>query len=185
MSYRTHSTFGILFALIIILISNNLNRLLHSDFLFVLNRAEPLTLYLAVLIGALLPDIDHANSKITSKLKPLNWITRLFGIKHRGITHSLIGLALFYMLINKILALGWINQIWYYGLLLGYISHLLADMLNPTGIPLFFPNSRRFSFGVKITTGSWQENIFFSLITLALVIVLMINHGYFTEYLPF
>lgn len=67
--------------------------------------------------GALLPD----------------WDIRL-GLKHRGPTHTLIALVLIALLCYVIMPREW----WFY-LPAGYASHLLADMLTISGIPLFAP----------------------------------------------
>ena len=77
---------------------------------------------------------------------------------HRGRTHTLLALAL--------LGAG----AWYLGLppwalafLAAYASHLLADSLTRSGIPLFWPLAgRRFHllpFGIKLSTGSWVEYV--------------------------
>lgn len=95
----------------------------------------PLWSYALVGLGSLLPDVDHKNSPVG--ILPC--------IKHRTVTHSLLacGLAL---LINP-----WLG--------LGYVSHVLLDMLNPTGCPLLWPYTKKFSVG-SIKTGSKVETIF-------------------------
>ncbi len=76
--------------------------------------------------------------------------------KHRGRTHSLAAVAL--------LAVGAAFlqfPPWTIGFLAGYVSHLLADSLTHSGIPILWPFSQaRFHllpFGLKLTTGSWVE----------------------------
>ena len=126
-------------------------------------------LYIGATIGALIPDIDHVNSKISHHLKPLSKLINLLGIKHRGLTHSILGVLIFGFLTKKLVAINWITAGLYYSLLLGYISHLVADMFNPSGIPLLFPIKFRFKFGSNITTGGWQENIFFSTVIIGIL----------------
>lgn len=106
------------------------------------------------ILGSLLPDIDHPKSTISLKLK-----LYLF-IKHRGFTHSLTALFLF------ILIAPWagtiLNQDLYRGIIIGIISHIFLDSLTPSGVQLFFPCKKRFSFPLlalihkllKITLGS-------------------------------
>ncbi|OGM58755.1 hypothetical protein A3A50_03140 [Candidatus Woesebacteria bacterium RIFCSPLOWO2_01_FULL_38_20] len=47
-------------------------------------------------------------------------------------------------------------------LMIGFISHLLADSLTKEGLPLFFPFSFKLGMppisALRITTGSWAEN---------------------------
>lgn len=45
-------------------------------------------------IGSLFPDLDHQNSIISKKLKPVSKIVREF-THHRGLTHTLIGWIIF------------------------------------------------------------------------------------------
>jgi membrane-bound metal-dependent hydrolase YbcI (DUF457 family) len=97
-----------------------------------------LPLGLVGLIGCLLafslPDIDHENSKISRKLPIISWFTTLM-CKHRGITHSIVGLSIPFM-IAVYLPFGMELA---YGIVIGYVSHLFGDMCTPRGIPLFWP----------------------------------------------
>ncbi|SJZ58118.1 metal-dependent hydrolase [Selenihalanaerobacter shriftii] len=181
MTYHTHFAFSILFAFTVIknLNSFQLHNYFDFEFLLILYKSSPVNLYCAAALGAILPDIDHVNSRIGNKLKPISWIIKLFGIKHRGLTHSILGVFLFSILLEKLLLINWIDKIWYYSLLIGYISHLIADMFNPLGIPILYPNEYRFKFGINITTGSWKENTFFSITILILFIIFIIELGYY------
>lgn len=160
MTYHTHTIFGVALAVVIIhflFIFNirDMNYLIVGD----LFNPDLIKFYLAVILGTLLPDIDHANSKIGRKLPIINKLLRLFGIKHRGLTHSIIGVVLVVLFFHQLHIKGWIGELVLLGLIIGYISHLMADMLNPQGIPLFFPNELKFSL-LKINTSSWKENLF-------------------------
>lgn len=65
-----------------------------------------------------------------------------FRSEHRTFTHSLLGMALFCAAVSLLLpplALPF---------LLGYGSHLLADLCNLRGLQLFFPLRRRVSLGL-------------------------------------
>ncbi|MBM7624070.1 metal-dependent hydrolase [Sporohalobacter salinus] len=174
MSHHTHSAFGVLFAVITIKVitSFDLYNNFLGEYLLIIYQTNKISLYSGAILGALIPDIDHINSHIANKFKPLSWFIKLLGIKHRGITHSLLGLILFSLLVKKLFYLDWISQGWYYSLILGYISHLIADMFNSTGLPILFPLKYRFKFGFNITTGSWQENLFFSIVIACLFILL-------------
>lgn len=97
--------------------------------------------YGGVVLGALLPDIDHPQSYLGRRLKILSVpIHRIFG--HRGFTHSPLSL----LILGGIMAVFWAkNPLLFAGILIGYFSHLLGDMLTPMGIPLLYPKPERFS----------------------------------------
>jgi inner membrane protein len=137
--------------------------------------ALPVALAL-VLLGSLLPDLDHPEGRLANErilgipvLKPLSWlIGAVFG--HRGATHSLLALA-------GLVALGdlpFLPWAWaHLGLLLGwgYASHLLADMLTKSGVPLLWPLDWRIGFpplrALRFTTGTWPEGLVVAVLTLA------------------
>ncbi|TDX51621.1 metal-dependent hydrolase [Orenia marismortui] len=179
MTYHTHSLFGFVFAVIIVKLLalfdiKDLSYLIKGSIL----NADLWKFYTAAIIASLLPDIDHANSKAGKTLwfisKPLKW----FGIKHRGLTHSILGFILFALLSKELIKYNWINRIIWYGLLIGYISHILSDMLNVHGIPLFYPNDKKFKFNTNITTGSWGEHILFVVIFATVVLLIVSERGY-------
>ncbi|MGY7605140.1 metal-dependent hydrolase [Klebsiella pneumoniae] len=98
----------------------------------------------SAVLTCLLPDIDHPKSFLGQRL---SWISkpvaRAFG--HRGFTHSLLAvfgaLTLFYLKVPD----SWIVPAdALQGLVLGYLSHILADMLTPAGVPLLWPCRWRF-----------------------------------------
>ncbi|MCU5774913.1 metal-dependent hydrolase [Erwiniaceae bacterium BAC15a-03b] len=98
----------------------------------------------AALLTCLLPDIDHPKSLLGQRLKWISQpVARIFG--HRGFTHSLLavlgGLALFQM---NVPADGPLPADVLQGMVLGYLSHIAADMLTPAGVPLLWPCRWRF-----------------------------------------
>ncbi|MGP1955930.1 MAG: metal-dependent hydrolase [Arsenophonus sp. NC-PY1-MAG3] len=101
---------------------------------------------IAVIITCLLPDIDHPKSFLGQRLKWLSIpIAKVFG--HRGITHSLlaiIGGSIFFSsdLLSRIIIPIPVDFV--HSMIVGYTSHLVADMLTPAGIPLLWPCRRRF-----------------------------------------
>jgi len=90
----------------------------------------------SAILTCLLPDIDHPKSLLGQRLKWISKpIARAFG--HRGFTHSLLAvfalLATFYLKVPD----TWIIPAdALQGMVLGYLSHILADMLTPAGVPL-------------------------------------------------
>ncbi len=141
----------------------------------VLTRDAAGLLALAAGVGALLPDLDAARSKVRSlnirgvrPLVPLaNALYRTFG--HRGLLHSPLGWAGFGLLCAA--AAPWLNPDgWGWGpslgLFVGYGSHLLADSATPSGIPSTglsprIVHGRRFHLlprRLRIVTGSPAED---------------------------
>ena len=125
-------------------------------------------------IGGLIPDIDHAHSKISKTLWPLGQImSRVF--THRGVIHSPILYVLLWVFWTmfcpdvKLLLYGTM-------LFVGIASHLLLDCLNPTGVPLLYPiSSKKYHFA-KIRTGGAFENVVRVLLVVACVGVEFIGH---------
>lgn len=113
------------------------------------------------LIGALLPDIDHPNSTFGQKVKFISYpLSMIFG--HRGITHSLLAICMIVFFLLRFMDASYNSVI---GLLLsplmlGYLSHLFADALSPMGVPLLYPNKKRFT--IPIIRGSISEFIVYS-----------------------
>jgi membrane-bound metal-dependent hydrolase YbcI (DUF457 family) len=134
--------------------------------------------YSAVGFGALLPDIDNARSTMGQKFGIISkGIQRIAG--HRTILHSLLGLVLV-----AIVAIGLERLVIYFlgqdgyavpadlistshlvlvGMLFGYIMHIAADALTLGGVPLFWPNRKRFGFPpnprMRFRTGDWPEHV--------------------------
>lgn len=146
-------------------------------------KVVPLTLivnkaiyYFAVGFGALLPDIDNARSTMGHKFGIVSKeIQKVAG--HRTIFHSLLGLA-----IGSLLAIGLqqvvisllsqhgflfpaqfvgATHLVFWGVLFGCVMHIAADSLTLGGVPLLWPNRKRFGFPpdshLRFKTGTWPE----------------------------
>lgn len=102
-------------------------------------------------MGSLLPDIDHPRGMIRQRLGLLGYPLNI--LPHRGPTHTLLAVvlvSLLYLYFHHIAALG---------LLVGYASHLVADMITVEGIPLLFPLSRGYISVLPIRTGGLVERV--------------------------
>ncbi|TCJ18071.1 hypothetical protein E0L93_06535 [Rubrobacter taiwanensis] len=115
--------------------------------------------YPAAVAAAWLPDIDNPRSRLgngLSRLKspvlnaatrPLSWALRTISfvlartVGHRTLTHSLLGGALFALLVSPLREL--LPGLWL-ALVAGYASHIFADALNTRGVPLLWPVGRPF-----------------------------------------
>jgi len=119
-------------------------------------------------LGALVPDLDAAESKIKHTkvfgVKPLLPISSILhrDLGHRGFLHSARGWALWTLLISPLaILIGWLPIV---ALSLGYASHLMGDACTHKGIPLRYPNQKRFCLLPKqfrIVTGSDIEEAVF------------------------
>jgi inner membrane protein len=132
--------------------------------------------YFSVGFGALLPDIDNARSTMGHKFGIVSkGIQRIAG--HRTIFHSLLGLALgsllaiglervvIFLLSQHGLSLPGVlvgaSHLVFFGVLFGCIMHIAADALTQGGVPLLWPNRKRFGFPPdahwRFRTGTWPE----------------------------
>ncbi|SFM94269.1 inner membrane protein [Izhakiella capsodis] len=124
----------------------------------------------ASLLTCLLPDIDHPKSFLGQRL---SWISRpvarLFG--HRGFTHSLLAICAGVVLLQLHLPKnGWIPADALQGMVLGYLSHIAADMLTPAGVPLLWPCRWRFRLPLL---NSGKGNQLERVLSVALIILAM------------
>jgi len=100
--------------------------------------------YFAGALIALIPDIDHPHSTISRRV-PGAPLVSLF-VKHRGFTHSLCALLLA-GIISSIFRPQQLTL-----LIVGALaSHILCDMLTPSGVPLFWPLRGRWRLLPKIS----------------------------------
>ncbi|EJD6082050.1 MULTISPECIES: metal-dependent hydrolase [Providencia] len=100
------------------------------------------------LLGALLPDIDHPSSLPGRLLRIFSLpISKLCG--HRGFTHSLVAWLLVMAACYQWIPIEWqVPNDLIQAFLLGYLSHLIADMLTPSGVPFLWPLPQRFCFPI-------------------------------------
>lgn len=140
-------------------------------------------------LGALLPDLDAAESKAKHlvfsfrlggeriHVAPLSFPALVLSstLTHRGPLHSLLGFVAVGVLIGMPLALvvSWTAAV---ALLLGWASHLALDACTKSGLPLLWPNLRRIRFLppiLRVTTGSDAESLVFALLaSLSLALLL-------------
>lgn len=118
--------------------------------------------------GSLLPDIDHPNSKMGRRVKPLSkFINKLVG--HRGATHTLlammiVSLVLFLLNLSLPLSLQPLGLTAVLGVTVGYFNHLLLDALTPSGVPIFAPFYKKSIRFAKLTTGKYDVFVAISMV---------------------
>lgn len=116
--------------------------------------------------GSVLPDIDIATSFANKILKSRKTGT----FHHRGILHTLFVPIVIYIVYWLVFRNNGILPF-----IAGYISHLLLDMFNPSGVPLFFPLfKRRIKMPVVVETGGIFDKalgyVFIALFLLCLIL---------------
>jgi inner membrane protein len=139
MNATTHAIFGV--------------AALAGSFLLV-GEEPPLYAYPAAVVAAWLPDVDNPRSRLGNGLsrmknpilnritRPVSWALRVTSfllfrtVGHRTLTHSLLGVALFVVLVAPVATL---SPSMLAALVIGYVSHLVADALNKRGVPLLWP----------------------------------------------
>lgn len=155
MTYKTHIIGGVALALVV------------NEYLIPIQGVELVYYYSGAVIGALLPDLDHPKSWISRKTLILHYPFHKLG--HRKATHSLVAAICVWTVLSLFLG----QYVLALGTFLGYVSHLLLDMLNPMGVPLLYPFTKeKYKIG-KIYTGDKGENIVS--VVLILISVLMIT----------
>lgn len=131
----THVLFGILFGL------------LAKPYI----GGDAIIYYTFVVIGSLLPDIDHEGSTINKILPVTKWFSYFF--KHRGFFHTIFPAILLFLVVryfsSTLVALA---------LIVGYAAHLISDGLTLAGVNLLHPLSR-FRIRGFIRTGGIGETI--------------------------
>ena len=153
---------------------------------------QPATLFAVVgasYLGSLIPDADDAGADIWHTI-PLGHsvgkITDPF-LKHRNISHSLVGVAVYTFVAYTLLKLMpsyWAISVFpvLISSMIAYSSHLLADTFTVEGIPIFWPWKRNFGLppkpfdGARIETGKWFETLLiFPLANILLLILIFSN----------
>lgn len=120
-----------------------------------LHQVPDLVLFASgALVGGLLPDVDHPQSKLGRRLPIISHLISLI-FKHRGATHSLA-----FAILTGALAV-WYSKPLALGLVLGHLTHLACDSLTDGGIPIFWPWKKRFGWRIIRTGGlaEWLINI--------------------------
>lgn len=143
---RTHALAGLVIGLFFI------------KFLVISSFFQSVIFVLLVLFGALFPDVDTPSSLLGRKIKPLSSF-----FSHRGIFHSFFILALFALLIFLLSSF-----LFAFAFMVGFISHVLLDMLSKEGLRVF-PFKKKIKGFIRV--GSWKETIFVLLLFFLLILI--------------
>ncbi len=139
-----------------------------------LEKISLITFVLCILfnqIGGVLPDIDQPTAPFWKNLpmsRPIGRVVdkALLG-GHRFITHSLLGLVLFSLLLTFLLRLLKTTNInlhlVLFSFMIGYLSHLIMDSMTKEGVPWLIPITKKLGFPpikrLRMTTGSIIEHM--------------------------
>ena len=168
MTYKTHLSTGLLFSAIVFLLIYKIN----------LSPVLAVILISFTVLGSGTPDLDTPTGELWDKIPAGSIISRIvnpiFIGGHRHLSHSILGMGLFVFLLWSLLNIPLIHNssfsVHYLGFamlafIIGYISHLVADMFTEAGVPLLFPLEYHFGIPpnpfekVRIKTGRWFENL--------------------------
>src|SRR3972149_10273116 len=135
-----------------------------------LNISTTISCLVGSVVGALAPDMDQATNRLWDLLPAGNLVGKLLRnlmLRHRTISHSLLGIFLFYKLLDfaipKLLNPAYVNgQLVIAAVMIGLVSHIAADMFTKEGVPILFPITVKVGIPpfevLRITTGKFVEN---------------------------
>ncbi|MDP3997826.1 MAG: metal-dependent hydrolase [bacterium] len=144
----------------------------------------------AVMIGALTPDLDQPTANIWRRLlggRALGNIFQFFSGGHRHVTHSLIGIILIGYLLHQGIT-TFINPafvpsmlVLWRAFMIGYISHPIADTITDRGVPWFWPLHINIKIPpgpeeLRVTTDSIVETLLVRGAVIISFILLLISH---------
>lgn len=157
-----------------------LNLVVATQPLTQVSFATVLVAFSANMLGGLAPDIDQSTSSFWHKFRAGtflgHFIAPLIG-GHRFLSHSIIGVILFGILLSYFLAaintilLVDMRYVWW-AFMIGYVSHLITDSFTRDGVPWLFPIPIRLGFppirALRFKTGGFIEKfLIFPLLMLA------------------
>ncbi|HIQ50991.1 MAG TPA: metal-dependent hydrolase [Nautiliaceae bacterium] len=132
----------------------------------------PIPFYIGLIIGSFFPDIDEPNSYIGKKLSFLSKFLRKIGLKHRTLTHSIFFPFTLFLLI---ILLSNLNTFFIKGFIVGAIFHIIGDAITISGVPIFYPISKKRYFllpsFLRFKVGGIAENIIIFILTLTNIVL--------------
>lgn len=162
MTGKSHLALGVATATSICYISQNLSEI--EGVCFVAGTA----------LGAIFPDIDTKQSKISNRYPMISFITRLF-VGHRGIIHTpvcLLALVIAFVVSRLIIP---IPIPFFIGFVVGYLLHLMQDTFTRRGIRWLYPLSQKYYSIIGIRNNGLGELVF----SLAIYFAIMFLYIFF------
>lgn len=145
---------------------------------------------IAVMVGALTPDLDQPTANIWRRMlggRVIGNIFEVFSGGHRHLTHSFIGIAsigfLLWWAIHNLVHPNYVNEaiaLWW-AFMIGYVSHPIADTLTDRGVPWFWPFNLHIRIPpgpeqVRVTTDSVVERVIVRGGIIICAVLLLTNH---------
>lgn len=174
MTFKTHNAIGLMSLLGAYIYLGNV----------VLNWPTAIVTLTGNAVGSTLPDIDQHSNRLWAVFPGSHLVSKFFRkifLGHRSLSHSILGGYLFYKffewLVPRIFNDNVEPMVVIYSIMIGYISHLVADSLTEEGLPILFP--LKWKTGIppikfmRIKTGGWFENYVVLPIVIFIIIFLM------------
>ncbi len=150
----------------------------------------------ANLVGGLAPDIDQPTADLWNRLPGGSVVGRMVTPMlggHRFISHSILGIVAFGFGLNWLLQaiknvlIVDMNVVWW-AFMIGFISHLLMDMLTREGVPWLFPLPIHFGIPpfkfLRIPTGGLiEKSIIFPALMIGNIYIYYHYHDRFLDLL--
>jgi len=161
-----------------------------------MSLATALVALSANFIGGLAPDIDQPTADLWNRIPAGSIIGRILCPilgGHRFISHSLLGIAFFGIILHYALQLAHsvllvdMNIVWW-AFMIGFVSHLLMDTITREGVPWLFPipihiGIPPFKFMRIKTGGMIEKSIIFPGLILANGYIYYHNYGHVLTFL--
>ena len=145
---------------------------------------------IAVMFGALTPDLDQPTANIWRRMLGSNIVGNIFQAfsgGHRHLTHSFIGIAVIGLALrwgaNNLINPAFSTQatsLWA-AFMVGYISHPVADSFTDRGVPWLWPLNLHIKIPpgpeeVRVTTNSFVERIIVRSAIIIITVLLLQQH---------
>lgn len=170
MNYKTHQVGGLLVGTATAVITTTLDQSQNSIY-------TAAVIPLASVVSSIWPDLDKAGTHASNRHPILHSFFGLLG--HRGVSHSaliplisLVAVFLYRQVLFTNGILGYLGFSIWLGLSVGYLSHLMFDIITPMGVPLFAPLSFKYYSILRLNNN--RDGLFVLLFALILTVPLAV-----------
>jgi inner membrane protein len=146
-----------------------LNYIIATQPLQPMELSTVLVAFGANFVGGLAPDLDQPTGELWGRIRGGSVLGKLIAPimgGHRFISHSLVGVYIWGWALR--IVLSWVHtfllvdmDVVWWAFMIGYVSHLVIDMITKDGVPWLFPLPLRFGIPpfrwMRIKTGGLVE----------------------------